>query len=77
MPNLFYFDLEYIFQDLCKHLVNDVSHPWYPPRFRDIFDPLALDMTTNIGFNIYNYYLTAKSASGYGRHSYPYPVKTT
>ena len=27
MPNLFYFDLGYIFRDLCKHLVNDVSHP--------------------------------------------------
>ena len=29
VPNLFYFDLGYIFRDLCKHLVNDVSHPWF------------------------------------------------
>ena len=28
VPNLFYFDLEYFFRDLCKHLVYDVSHPW-------------------------------------------------
>ena len=28
VPNFFYFDLGYIFRDLCKHLVIDVSHPW-------------------------------------------------
>ena len=25
MPNLFYFDLEYIFRDLCKHLVGAIT----------------------------------------------------
>ena len=28
VPNLFYFDLEYFFRDLCEHLVYVVSHLW-------------------------------------------------